>query len=321
MNSVLKRNGAIGLLLFLFTLTTHAQLKKLVFSPHWHANAQFSGYIAAQKLGYYKDEGLDVEIKYPGDIMSSFELLRDGKADLITGMLTSAIVAKANACVDVVNVLQTSQHSALCLALKSPVDRMDIGTLHGMRVGLWYKRMSIAAEAMNILQHMDWKIIHFRTGYKLMKYDVVDALSVMEYNELLHLKYNGYDVSDRCILRFSEHGYDIPEDGVYCLCGYYKEHPNEVKAFVRATKKGWEWCRKNPRQAVEMVVKEMAAHHVQHSTVIESAGLKVILQKQEATPGKVTYTLQPEQFEKAVATLNSAGLIQSYPEFKSFIAR
>jgi len=33
------------------------------------------------------------------------------------------------------------------------------------------------------------------------------------------------------------------------------------------------------------------------------------------------YTLQPEQFEKAVATLNSAGLIQSYPDFKSFIAR
>jgi len=314
------RKCALSFVLLLSVLSAHAQ-QKIVFSPQWHPNPQFAGYIAARELGYYQDEGLDVTIKYPDGNKSSLELLRDGKANFVTSMLTYAIMTKTNDGLDLVNVMQTSQHSSLCLALKKPVEELDIESLVGMRVGIWYNRLAISAEAMNVQHHLSWDIVPFRKGFKLLSYGVLDAITAMEYNELLQLKYNGYDVSEHSVLRLCEHGYDVPEDGVYCIGEYYRQHANEVKAFVRATKKGWEWCRNHPQEATAYVIEEMNKEHANYSEVILRAGLKVILQKQELTPGKMSYSLQSRQFDQAVKILKAAGLITTYPDFQTFIAR
>jgi len=317
----MMRRKSLLLLLLLISLTIHAQRKSIVFSPQWNPNSQFAGYIAARELGYYADEGLDVTIRYPEGNKSSLELLSEGKADLVTNTLTYAIVQKTNNSLDLVNVMQTSQHTALCLALKSPKEKLNIESLHGMRVGVWYNRVSIAAEAMNNDYHLDWTVVPFRRGFKLLSYGVLDAITVMEYNELLRMKYNGADVSEHSVLRLCDHGYDIPEDGVYCLSEYYKQNAEAVKAFIRATKKGWAWCRKNPGEATKFVIQEMTNEHVDHSEIIQRDGLQIILKKQELTPGKVSYTLSRQQFNKAVNMLKTAGLITTNPDYQTFIAR
>lgn len=309
----------LTLAMILITLTSQAQLKSIVFTPQWDANAQFAGYIAARELGYYEEEGLKVTIKYPETTMSSQEMLRDGKADLITTALTSAIVMKANEGVDLVNVLQTSQHSSICLALKNPMKNLRVDSLKGMRVGLWYNRLAISAEALNIQRHLNWTMIPFRRGFKLLDYGVLDALTVMEYNELLQLKYNGHDVTEHSVLRLCENGYDVPEDGIYCLNDYYKQNTKEVKAFINASKKGWEWCRKHPQEATNYVIEEMTKEKIARSKVIEFEGLKVILKKQEATPEKVSYQLRQPQFDHAASIIKAAGLIETIPDFKTFI--
>jgi len=321
MNHSLVKRCKFLFVLLLSTLAAHAQLKPIVFSPQWHPNAQFAGYIAARELGFYADEGLDVTIRYPDGNKSSTDLLREEKVNLATTTLSSAIVLKTNEELDLVNVMQTSQHTSLCLALKSPKKNLDIESLQGIRVGVWSSRLAMTAEAMNNEHQLGWTIVPFSRGFKLLSYGVLDAITVMEYNELLQLKYNGYDVSEHSVLRLCDHGYDIPEDGIYCLSEYYKQNANEVKAFVRATKKGWEWCRKHPKEATKYVIKEMTEEHINCSEVIERAGLKVILKKQELTPGKLSYTLRREQFDQAVSTLKTAGIITTNPDFQTFIAR
>lgn len=309
------------LIILLTVLQTKAQNKKIVFSPQWHAHAQFAGYIAARHLGYYEKEGLNVEINYPTETKSSLDLLREGKADMVTTMLSNAIMFKANDGMDLVNIMQTSQHASLCLVRKPGPDDADVNSFKGLRVGLWYNRLGVTAEAMNILQDLNWEIVSFRHGFNIMNYNMIDAIIMMEYNELLHLKYSGKDVSRRSVLYLGENGYDIPEDGVYCLNEYYKQHTNEVKAFVRATKKGWEWCRKHPKQAVDIVISEMRKESIHSSAVIQNASLNVILKKQELTPGKISYTLNKKQFDNAIRIFKAAHLIQSVPEYKTFIAR
>lgn len=321
MNQPMIRKSGLLLFLLFLALTAQAQLKHIVFTPQWNPNAQFAGYIAARELGYFKEEGLDVTIKFPKANISSLELLKKGKADIVTSLLTKAIEMKSNEGLDIVNVLQTSQHAAICLALRSPKKNFDIKSLKGMRVGLWHNGLAIACEAMNNQYRLNWKIVPFRRGFKLLSYGVLDAMSVMEYNELQQLKYNGYDVSEHSVLRLSDHGYDIPEDGIYCMNDYYNAHTNEVQAFVRATKKGWEWCRQNPEAATKFVIKEMYNEHFDYNEVMQRAGLKVILKKQELVPGQVGYSLQKEQYDKAVNMLKDAGLITTIPDFQTFIAR
>lgn len=309
------------LVLILAIQQGNAQNKRIVFSPQWHAHAQFAGYIVARHLGYYDKEGISVQINYPTETRSSLDLLREGKADMVTTMLPNALMLKANDGVDLVNVMQTSQHSSLCLVRNPGIRETDVKSFNGLRVGLWYNRLSIAAEAMNILQKLNWKIVSFRGGFNLMNYNMIDAIIMMEYNELLHLKYTGKDVSRRSVLYLGEHGYDIPEDGVYCMNDYYKKHTAEVEAFVRATKKGWEWCRENPKQAVDIIISEMRKEGIHSSAVIQSASLNVILKKQELTPGKISYTLDKSCYEQAIKILEEAGLIQARPDYKTFIAR
>ncbi len=321
MNKVLSIRCGVLLVLLLSTLTAGAQLKKIVFTPQWHANAQFAGYIAARELGYYKDEGLDVTIKYPGGTKTSIDMLRDGTADLVLAFLMNAIEVKTNEGLDVVNVMQTSQHTSLCLALKSPMKNLTAESLQGLKVGLWASNTAISAVAMNNRYHLNWNIVPFRNGIELLSYGALDAISVMEYNELLRLKYTGRDVSENYVFKMCEQGYDIPEEGAYCLRNYYQQNAEVVQAFIRASKKGWAWCRQHPEQTVDMVTAEMDAEHIKNSRVFQTAGLQVVLKKQELTPGKISYSLQREQFDKAASTLLEVGLINDIPDFKTFIVK
>ncbi len=321
MKLLLFKKGCLALVLLLSTLAAQAQLKKIVFTPQWHANAQFAGYIAARELGYYEAEGLDVTIRYPEGSKTSIDMLREGKSDLVLAFLMNAIQTRNNEGLDMVNVMQTSQHSSLCLALKSPIKDLTVQSLHGLRVGLWSSNTAISAAAMNKSYQLEWDIVPFRGGIELLTYGAVDAISVMEYNELLRIRYTGRDVSENCVLRMCENGYDIPEEGAYCLRDYYQQNTSAVRAFVRASKKGWEWCRQHHEEAVDMVTREMNANHIKNSRVFQTAGLKVVLEKQEQTPGNISYTLLREQFDKAASTLLEVNLINSIPDFQTFIAQ
>ncbi len=321
MNHSLIRKGCLLLVLLLSTLAAQAQLKKIIFTPQWHANVQFAGYIAARELGYYEEEGLDVTIKYPVGTKTSIDMLREGHTDLILAFLMNAIEVKTNEGLDMINFMQTSQHSSLCLALNSPKENLDANSLRGMHVGLWSSNTAVSAVAMNNRHHLGWKIVPFHNGIDLLAYGVLDAISVMEYNELLRLKYAGRDVSEKYVFRMCDHNYDIPEEGAYCLREYYQKNTKAVKAFIRASKKGWEWCRQHPEESVEMVTKEMNLEHIKNSKVFQTAGLKVVLKKQELTPGKISYTLLRDQFQKAANTLLEVKLINSIPDFQTFIAK
>ncbi len=308
--------------LLLISLILHAQGKKrLVFTPQWHAQAQFAGYIIADKMGFYADEGLIVEIKYPTETLSGLSLLQEGRADIITSSLSDAIILKANENLNLVNLMQTSQHAALCLVKKPGTKVVRPSDFSNLRVGLWYSGQTYSAEVMNILQKLNWKIVHFREGFNLMNYDMIDAICAMDYNELLRMKYSGWDVSDYSVLHLSQHGYDLPEDGLYCFGEFYEANKESVDAFVRASKRGWEWCREHPKETIGYIIREMRDHFIYSSEVIQFASLKVILERQEVTPGNVSYQLTEEQLKKTVSILKSSHFISSDIDSQTFIAK
>ena len=54
----------LALLLLVCALPAGGQTR-FVFSPQWTAQAQFAGYYVAKEMGFYEEEGLDVEIVHP----------------------------------------------------------------------------------------------------------------------------------------------------------------------------------------------------------------------------------------------------------------
>lgn len=50
------------LLLSVFSLINVVHAQSVTLIPKWTAQAQFAGYYVAEKMGFYKEEGLDVHV-------------------------------------------------------------------------------------------------------------------------------------------------------------------------------------------------------------------------------------------------------------------
>lgn len=71
-----KASIICSILLSLFFLTEPVNAQSINLTPKWTAQAQFAGYYVADKLGFYKEEGLDVHVVHPSLSASSFSFCR-----------------------------------------------------------------------------------------------------------------------------------------------------------------------------------------------------------------------------------------------------
>ena len=87
----------------------------------------------------------------------------------------------------------------------------------------------------------------------------IELASAMTYNELGLLKNDydgGYGYGDSIgVIDFNEEGVAMLEDNLFCTKEFAQKNPNTVKAFVYATKKGWEYACENPDEAADIVFK------------------------------------------------------------------
>lgn len=77
------------LLILLYVPTIQGQ--RITITPKWTAQAQFTGYYVADKMGFYKEEGLDVRIIHPAISESSFSVLQNGKSQVAVMNLSFAL--------------------------------------------------------------------------------------------------------------------------------------------------------------------------------------------------------------------------------------
>jgi NitT/TauT family transport system substrate-binding protein len=90
----------------------------------------------------------------------------------------------------------------------------------------------------------------------------VDAACAMWYNEYDLLRNAGIDEDELTVFRFSEHGLNFPEDGIYCLENTWKKDPRTAQSFVAASFEGWLYAFEHPQEAVEVVLKYMRQAHI-----------------------------------------------------------
>ena len=115
---------------FIVTLTAASargdELRKVVLQLKWTHQFQFAGYYAAQKLGYYKDENLEVEIKPGGPWIDVMDEVLSGRADF--GVGTSEVIldyAKGKPVV-VLGVIYQHSPFVLLVASKHRTAPMDV---------------------------------------------------------------------------------------------------------------------------------------------------------------------------------------------------
>ena len=243
------KNVILSIIGFLL-LPCIVQAQRIVFTPQWTPQSQFAGYYIAQDKGYYKDAGLEVEFQHPSVSYSALNRLMEGSSDIITSQLTQAMIAIDRG-IPMVHALQTSQQNALVLLGRSDSIR-TIEDLRKKKVGVWKVGFGELAYIMNAELRLGIKWIPFLEGTNLFISGAIDATLAMSYNEYLQIRVSGYE--DKIPIRLAETEYNYPEDGLYVSLDFYRRYPEKVKAFVEASRKGWEWAHEHPEEALDIVM-------------------------------------------------------------------
>lgn len=299
----MKKFLSILYLVFISCIPVNAQ--KITFSPQWSAQSQFAGYYAALENGYYAEAGLDVSIVHPTNSYSSIKMLEDGTSDFITCELIQAMMASDQG-TQLVNLMQTTQHTTLVL-ISHDKDIRKMSDLAGRRIGTWKVGFSEIPFIIDKEHNLGIEWVKFISPLNIYISGAIDATLGKSYNERILFSMSG--ITPGSVLRFSEMGYDYPEDGLYVSEKYFKKYPEQCRKFAEASRKGWEWVRNNRKEAVDIVMKYVKEANISTNIYNQKWMLEEVLEMQEDIKGEApSFTLN----ENAFYWLNEAMLKHGY---------
>ena len=293
-------------------------LPKITFSPHWLPQAQFAGYYAAEKKGFYHAEGLDVRIVHPSVSINAAERLAKGESDIISSFLISAISAR-NAGLDLVNIAQLSQNSAMLFVSKKEKNIKSLADLNGKKIGVWKSGFDEVGKDLirSNGYHVTW--VPILSSVNMFMVGGIDAMTVMWYNEYDQIINSGINKEELNTFFFSDYGYNIPEDGIYCLNKTLTLRKGDLQKFVRATLKGWEYAKNNRSETLDIVLEEMRKAHVATNKAHQSWMLEKVLGLIEpGTKNVKKGQLSESDFHKTQSILTDGGYVKKKIDFNAF---
>ncbi len=245
------------------------QLIPVKFQLQWVVQSQFAGYYAAQELGYYKDEGLDVTILVGGPDIAPQTVLANGGADLAESWLPKALAENEQG-VKLVNIAQVFQRSGTLEISWKDTGITQPSDWKGKKVASWllgnepelFAAMRKAGIDPN--SQSDVTVVKQPFDMSLLLNRQVDAAQAMIYNEYAQVLESKnpktgqlYQPSDLNVIDFNKVGTAMLQDGVFARADWLNSPKNQDIAtrFLRASFKGWAYCRDNFDPCVNIVLK------------------------------------------------------------------
>jgi NitT/TauT family transport system substrate-binding protein len=273
-----------------------AQDETIVFTPQWTAQAQFAGYYVAEAKGFYREAGVKVRIEHPSATQPALSRLRRKKCQATTLQLCQALEI-IDGGIPLVNILQTSMNNGMVIVSARDKDPL---TQKGDRVGIWRMNFSQLAVCMSNKEKLDYQWVEFAQDVNLFLAGALDATLAMSYNEYYQLVQAGFQMTEKNIYRFCDHGYNVQEDGVYMARDYYVKHKDQAHRFAQASKKGWEWAAQHPEEALGIVMQYVDKNHIATNRVMQRLMLKEVLRLQvDRESKKREFRLRPDMVRQA----------------------
>ncbi len=235
---------------------------KVTLQLKWVTQAQFAGYYVAADQGFYKEEGLDVEIKPGGPDIAPAQVLVGGGADVIIDWMPSALATREKG-VPVVNIAQPFKSSGMMLTCRKDTGIKSADDFKGKTLGVWF--FGNEYPFLSWMSKLGIPTDGSAGGVKVLKqgFNVdpilqkqADCVSTMTYNEYWQIIDAGLDADELITFKYEDEGVSTLEDGIYVLEDALADEAFQDKMvrFVRASMKGWKWAEDNPDEAAEIVL-------------------------------------------------------------------
>jgi NitT/TauT family transport system substrate-binding protein len=259
----------VSLLVGLFSSTASAQeLIPVRLQLQWVAQSQFAGYFAAKDLGFYEEEGLDVTILEGAVEIVPQQVVASGAAEFGVAWVPKVLESNEQG-VNLVNIAQIFQRSGTLQVSFIDAGIESVSDFRGRRIGTWgfgnEHELFAAMRAVGIdpTNPADVTIVQQPFDMALLLNGEIDAAQAMIYNEYAQVLESInpetgelYQPEDLNVIDFNEVGTAMLQDHVFANAEWLAQEGNEEIAvkFLKATFRGWIYCRDNFDECVEIVL-------------------------------------------------------------------
>ena len=305
----------------------------------WLPQAQFAGYYAAEEMGFYEEEGLDVTI-VPGDSEAEpQDLVAAGEAEF--GVTWLGILLKArDQGASLINIAQVFQSSGFRYIAWEDSGIDSAADLRGRTIEVWYGGNEVPLLALldkyGIDPNTDLKLESEAFTMDAFLERSVEASAAMTYNELnvirqsivgasvnltmdevLTLNVGAYRAleevvdpdGDLTIFDVNDEGVAMLEDMIFTSEAFLSIEANRDVAvrFVRASLRGWEYARDNRSETVDILLAQDADGSM--SRLHQALMLDAVVDLIWGSGGELGY-LEPALFEQTADIALQFGVIE-----------
>lgn len=306
----------IIILLFSTLFAREGVSNKIILQLNWLHQFQFAGYYIALEKGYYKDAGLDVNIKECNKNIDPVEDVLSQKADFAVGR-SSLLIDKVQG-KDIVAIAAIYQSSPLVLLTLKNNGISKIEDLENKRIMI----TSDAKDTASIMAMLGSNgITKDKITVQKHSFDLddlingkTDAMASYISNEPIHLKEMGIEYN---IFQPKDYGFDFYSDILFTSSKFLKQNPNLTKRFYEATIKGWKYAFENIGETAELIYKKYNTQNKSMISLVKEAEVLKQLIHHKGTD--VIGCLDGDKLNDILNTYKVLGLVQKDINMDDFI--
>ncbi len=283
----------------------------------WIPGSHHIGPLLAVERGYYAAEGLDLDVK-PGKGSGATVQAVATNTDLFgfadAGVMAIA-VSKGAPLVMVANTTPKGPNGAITIGTKLGSPR----ELEGKSIGLVPGEASQAALSALLARHQippaSIRTVSVEAASKVaaLLARKVDVIPGFRFGDYLRAYAQNKDVK---IALFSDWGLNILGNGYFVTTTTLEQKPELVRAFLRATMRGWKEAMADPKAGVAALMKA----YPETNREFAELGLPMVFEhmSSDATRGKPLGWMAEEDWKATLDVMKGAGLEGAYPPSKFY---
>ncbi len=276
-------------ILIVSTLSSSSKdLEKVSLQLNWKYQFEFAGFIAAKEKGFYKNIGLDVELK---EFDFGIKVLDEIKSEQATfGIYDISLLELKDEKEPIKLIANYFKRSALIFIasqdiltpsdLKNKIIMADKEQLKSSTLSTLLKKFNIKENDYTFKQH-NFSPEDFINGK-------VDVISAYVSNELYHIRQSKkrYTIIDP--LNYGIHGSGL---NLFTSQKVISKNPQMVKDFINATNMGWLYALENKEEIVNLIYEKYSKAKSKDALLFEANETEKLIMSDIYKIGEVNKSL------------------------------
>ena len=313
------RCGLLGLAiapLMCATVVASTQSRVVLHLPYTH-QFQFAGVYAAELKGYFREEGLDVEVREGVPGLRAMTEVNAGRAQYGIATGASLLADRLNGS-SLVALAAIAQHSPVAVMVRAESNIATPSDLIGRRLALDVRSLNAEFRAMLHLEGIkseQFRIVPNYPNRNELTTDEADAVPTWVTDIPFDTAQEGVRYR---LLRPADYGADFYGDVLFTSEAELRNGDERVVAMRRAILRGWKYALANQQELIDHILHRFAATHPHLSAErlrFEAAATERLINADLVDIGH----MNPGRWRKLAELLTSINLVPGPDRVEGFV--